>query len=128
MLKDSTKDGDPKVAQEIKDERLGEKIQILRTLRILEKEGQSRKDIKALKDEITAALNAGEYESRIIRKELLPASGMDDNLSEALQNGLHWGRETMLRRFQTLEQLPTERQEEGFIELKDRAHKLFAKL
>jgi hypothetical protein len=33
-----------------------------------------------------------------------------------------------LRKFQTLEHLPTERQEAGLIELKERAHKLFAKL
>ncbi len=128
LLKDGTADGNSKVAQQIKDERLGEKIQIHRMLRILEKEGFARKDIKALKGEISAALDAGEDEARIIRKELLPASGMDEDLSEALKKGLHWGRETMLRRFQALEQLPTERQEEGLIELKDRAHKLFAKL
>ena len=128
LLKDGTKDGNLKVAQQIKDERLGEKIQIRRMLKILEKEGFSRKDIKALKGDITAALDGGEDEARIIRKELLPASGMDDNLSENLKKGLHWGREKILRRFQTLEQLPTERQEEGFIKLKDRAHKLFAKL
>ena len=128
LLKDGTSDGDSKVAQQIKDERLGEKIQLHRVLKILDKEGFSRKDIKALKGDITAALNAGEDEARIIRKELLPASAINDNLSENLKKGLHWGREKMLRRFQTLEQLPTERQEEGFIELKDRAHKLFAKL
>lgn len=128
FLKDGTNDGDPKVAQQIKDERLGEKIQIHRMLKILEKEGFSRKDIKALKGDITAALDAGEDEARMIRKELLPASGMDDKLSENLKKGLHWGREKMLRRFQNLEQLPTERQEEGLIELKDRAHKLLVKL
>jgi hypothetical protein len=128
LLKGGTNDGDSKVAQQIKDERLGEKIQLHRMLKILEKEGLSRKDIKALKGDITAALDAGEDEARLIRKELLPASGMDDNLSENLKKGLHWGREKMLRSFQTLEQLPTDRQEEGLIELKDRAHKLFAKL
>jgi len=128
LLKDGTNDGNPKVAQQIKDQRLGEKIQIHRMLKILEKEGFSVNHIQALKGDIIAALDAGEYETRILRKELLPGSGMDDNLSEDLKNGLHWGRETMLRRFQTLEQLPTERQEQGFIELKDRAQKLFAKL
>jgi hypothetical protein len=59
---------------------------------------------------------------------LLPASGREDDLSENLKKGLHWGREKMLRKFQTLEHLPTERQEAGLIELKERAHKLFAKL
>jgi len=128
LLKDGTNDGSSKVVQQIRDERLGEKIQIHRMLKILEKEESSRKDIKALKGDITAALDAGEDETRIIRKELLPASGITDELSENLKKGLHWGREKMLRKFQTLEHLPTERQEEGLIELKDRAHKLFAKL
>lgn len=128
LLKDGRYDGSSKVAQEIKDVRLGNKIQIHRMLKILDKEGFPRKDIKALKGDITAALDAGEDEALVIRKQLFPASGMDDNLSEALKEGLHWGREKVLRRFQTLEQLPTERQEEGLIELKDRAHKLFAKL
>ena len=34
----------------------------------------------------------------------------------------------MLRRFEVLEQLPPDSPRQGFIELKDRAHKLFAKL
>ena len=128
LLKNGQKDGNSKVSQEIEDVRLGNKIQLLRTLRILDKEGFSRKDLKALKGEITAALDAGEYEALAIKKELLPASGMDDSLSKNLKKGLHWGREKMLRTFQTLEQMPIERQEQGIVELKDRTHKLFAKL
>ena len=128
LLKDGTSDGNSKVAQQIKDERLGEKIQLHRMLKVFEKEGFSRKDIKAVKGDVTAALDAGEYEARIIRKELLPSSTMDDNLSEDLKSGLHWGREKMLRKFQTLEQLPVERQEQGLIELKGRAQKLLSKL
>jgi hypothetical protein len=128
LLKDGTSDGNSKVAQTITDERLGEKIQIHRMLKILEKEGFSGKDIKALKGNMTAALDAGEYEVRIIRKELLPASGMDDSLSEDLNNGLHWAREKMLRKLQTLEELPTERQEQGLTELKARSQKLLSKL
>ena len=127
LLKDGTSDGDSKVAQAITDERLGEKIQLHRMLKILQKEG-SGKDIKALKGDVTAALDAGEYEVRVIRKELLPASGMDDDLSQDLQNGLHWAREKMLRELQTLEELPTERQEQGLTRLKARSQKLFAKL
>lgn len=128
LLKNGQKDGNSKVAQEIEDVRLGNKIQILRTLRILEKEGSSRKDIKSLKGEITAVLDAGEHEALVIRKELLPASEMDDSLSKNLKKGLHWGREKMLRTFQTLEQMPIERQEQGIIELRQRARDLFTKL
>lgn len=128
LLKNDKNDGNAKVAQEIRDVRLGNKIQILRTLRILEKGEFSRKDIKALKGEITAALDAGEYEALIIRKELLPSYGMDERLSKNLKKGLHWGREKTLRTLQNLEQMPIERQEQGVIELKDRARELFAKL
>ena len=128
LLKDGTSDGNSQVTQQIRDERLGEKIQIHRILKVLEKEGFSRKDMKALKGDITAALDAGEDDARIVRKELVPASGKDDDLSEDLKKGLHWGREKMLRKFQALEQMPTDRQEQAVIELRDRSHKLFAKL
>jgi len=128
LLKDGTNDGPPNVVQQISDERLGEKIQIYRTLKILEKDGPSHKDIKSLKADITAALDAGEDEARIIGKELRPTSRLDESLSENVKKGLHWGREKMLRRLQTLEQIPTERQEQGLSELKDRSHTLFAKL
>ncbi len=128
LLKDGTADGNSKVAQQVRDERLGEKIQLHRILKAFEKEGFLRKDIKAVKADVKAALEAGEYEARIVRKELLPSSSMDDNLSEDLKMGLHWGREKMLRKFETLEQLPTERQEQGLIELKGRAQKLLSKL
>jgi len=127
VLKDRTSDGDSKVAQTIIDERLGEKIQLHRMLKVLENEG-SGKDIKALKSNVTAALNAGEYEVRFIRKELLPSSRMDDTLSEHLKAGLHWGREKMLRELQTLEELPADRQEQGLARLKARSQKLIAKL
>ena len=128
LLQNGQKDGNAKVAQEIADVRLGNKIQVLRTLRILDKEEPTRKGAKALKVEITAALDAGEFDALALKKELLPASETDDSLSTNLKKGLHWGREKMLRSFQTLEQMPIERQEQGIIELKDRVRKLFAKL
>lgn len=128
LLKNGSNDGNSKIAQQIRDERLGEKIQTHRVLKALEKGEFSRKDMKAVKADIIAALDGGEYEARLIRKELLPTSGMDDSLSEDFKNGLHWGREKVLRRLQTLDQLPIDRQEQGFIELKERAHKLLAKL
>src|SRR5690349_2696555 len=56
LLKNGANEGNFKVAQEIQDERLGQKIQILRTLRVLEKEGESGKDLKTIKSDIVAAL------------------------------------------------------------------------
>jgi hypothetical protein len=128
LLRNGGADGNSKVSKEIKDERLGEKIQILRALRILEKEGQSRKDLEITKNDIVAALDPGESETRLTLSELGPTSEIGDKLSDDLKNGLHYGREKMLRRFKVLEQLPPDSREQGFIELKDRAHKLFVKL
>jgi hypothetical protein len=128
LLKNGTKDGDSKVGQEIKDERLGEKIQILRTLRILEKDGQSRKDLRITKSDIVAALNTDESETLVILNELQPTSRSDDKLSDDLRNGLQVGREKMLQRFEVLQELPAEYREKGFKELRDRSRKLFAKL
>ena len=128
MLKNGATDGDFKVAQAIKDVRLGDKIQILRTLRILEREGQSGKDLKTIKSDIVAALDRSEFEARIILNELQPGSRSGSKLSDDLRNGLTWGRQTILRRFEVIEQLPTEDQEQAFMRFKERAHKLFAKL
>src|SRR5215213_1798476 len=63
VLKDGSDDGNSKVAQQIKDQRLGQKIQILRTLKILEREGQSRQDLKTTKSDVFAALNTTESET-----------------------------------------------------------------
>lgn len=128
LLKDGTKDGDSKVAQQIQDERLGEKAQILRTLRVFEKKGHLRKDLEMVKSDIMAALDTGESETRIILNELQPALRNDDKLSDDLRNGLQWGREKMLRRFEVLEQQPAESWERAFLELKERTHKVFQKL
>lgn len=128
LLKNGANDGNLKVAQKIEDERLGEKIQILRTLRVLEKEGEYRKDLKMIKTDIAASLNADEAETRIILSELQPTSRIDSKFSDDLRAGLQWGREKMLQRFEVLEQLSIESRVQGFIEFKERSHKLFAKL
>jgi hypothetical protein len=128
LLKDGTKDGDSKVAHQIKDERLGEKIQIFRTLKILEKEVQPRRDLKAIKSDIVAALNTGEVETRVSLNDLQPTAQVNSKVSDDLRSGLQVGREKMLRRFEVLEQLPIEDRDRGFAELKERANKLFAKL
>lgn len=127
LLKNGARDGNLKVAQEIEDVRLGEKIQILRTLRILEKPGQTRKDLKTIKSDIEAALNAGEFETLRTLKELQP-NRKDSKLSDHVRNGLQWGRETLQHKVEVVEQLPTESREQALIRLKERSQKLFAKL
>jgi hypothetical protein len=128
LLKDGVKDGNSKLAQQIKDERLGEKIQVLRALRILGQEGQSRKEPRIVKGDITAALSTSEFETRTVLKELQPTSRIDDKLSDDFKNGLQWGREKMLQKLDALERMPTEYREKKFLELKDRTLKLLAKL
>jgi hypothetical protein len=128
LLKDGTDDGNFKVAQQMKDQRLGQKIQVLRTLRVLEREGQSRKDLKTIKSDVFAALNASESETLANLIELSPASRSDNQLSDELKAGLQWGREKIMQRFNVVENLPTEDQEQGLTELKTRAQKLVSKL
>lgn len=128
LLKNGAADGNSKVSREIKDERLGEKLQIFRTLRILEKEGGLRRDLKTIKSDIVAALNTDESQTRTALSELQPSTRSDDKPSDDLMNGLQVGREKMLQRFEVLEQLPADHREKGFNEFKERANKLFAKL
>lgn len=126
LLKNGTNDGNFKVAQEMEDSRLGQKTQILRTLKVLEKEERSRQDLNIIKSNIVSALNTGEVETRIILEELTSRS--DTKLSDDLRNGLQLGREKMLRRLEEMEQLPTEHREQAFMKFKDRLRKRFSKL
>lgn len=128
LLNDGTDDGNPKVVRQMRDQRLGQKIQILRTLRVLEREGQSRKDLKTIKSDVFAALNAGESETLANLSELSPTSRSDNQLSDELKAGLQWGREKIMQRFNVVENLPTVNQEQGLTELKTRALKLVSKL
>jgi hypothetical protein len=124
LLKNGARDGNVKVAREMEDVRLGEKIQILRTLRILEKQG---KDLKTIKSDIEAALNAGELETLSTLKELQPTRN-DSKLSDHVRNGLQWGRETLQHRLEAIEQLPSESQEHALIRLKERSQFVLTKL
>jgi hypothetical protein len=126
ILMDGTKDGNSKIAQEIRDERLGEKIQILRTLKLLE--GQSPADLKTTRSDIVTALETTESETLASLSELSPTPGSDNKLSDALKAGLQWGREKMLQAFDNLEKLPTEERRQAFTEFKARSQKLVSKL
>ncbi|HEV2828535.1 MAG TPA: hypothetical protein VGW76_13130 [Pyrinomonadaceae bacterium] len=56
LLDGGREEGDPLVAQKIRDERLGEKLQVFRTVRILERQRDLPKDLKILKHDVAAAL------------------------------------------------------------------------
>lgn len=133
LLENGSHDGDFATAQRIRDERLGEKIQILRTLKILDKQENFRKEPKVLKDELVAALSTLESETLTTLNELqVPdgVTGRQDNkqLSDGVKEGLQIGREGMVRRLARLEQFPNDSRETAFMELKMRLSKLLTKL
>ncbi len=127
LLDNGSEDGDSLAAQKIKDERIGEKIQILRTLRILDKQEKLPKDLKLLKGDVVAALNAGESETLTTLNELQPLL-RKNKLSDDVKKGLQVGRGKMLQRLEALEQFPSDRRESGFTELKTRSSNLLTKL
>lgn len=127
LLESGSEDGDSLAAQKIKDERVGEKIQILRTLRILEKQEKLPKDLKLLKGDVVAALNAGESETLTTLNELQPLLRRN-RLSDDVKKGLQVGRGKILQRLEALEQFPSYLRESAFTELKTRSNDLVTKL
>lgn len=132
VLKNGKQDGNSLAAQKIKDERLGEKVQILRTLRILERQQTTAKDVGLLKSDVVAALNAPDPETLITLKELqagTPSRRTSSNtLSDDIRRGLQAGREKMIRSLNALAKTPSESRESAVTELKARASNLLTKL
>jgi hypothetical protein len=130
LLENGSDDGDSVEAQKIKDERLGEKIQIFRTLRILERQAKLPKDLKVLTDDVVASLNAAESETLITLNELQGAapSSKRNKLSDGVEAGLQAGREKMLQKLEALERFPNDRREAAFEDLKTRFNQLVVKL
>jgi len=130
LLEDGNEDGDALIAQRIKDERIGEKIQLLRAIRILEKHAKLPKDMRGLKGEVVAALDAEESETLTALNELHPGQQRNarSKLSDDVKAGLLTGQGKMLQRLEALEQFPVEHQETAFKDLKMRASSLINKL
>ena len=133
LLENGNEDGNSLVAQKIRDERLGEKIQVLRTVRILERQENLPKDLKVLKGDVAAALNIAESETLTTLNELRPAGTLssrtkNNKLSDDVRKGLQVGQEKMLRRLEALEQVPSESRERAFTEFKTRSSNLLTKL
>jgi hypothetical protein len=126
LLENGSHDGNFLIAQKIRDERLGEKVQVHRTLRILENQKTLGKDPKALKDEVDAALSKAEPETLATLNEL--ARTTPKQLSDDVKRGLQVGREKMLRRLAALEQFPSESRERELMELKARFSALLTRL
>lgn len=131
LLEGGGEDGDPVVTQRIKDARLGQKIQIFRTLKILEKEAKLPRNLKALKDDVDAALNTEDSDALNTLNELQPGNprlSRKKKLSDDVKEGLQVGRGKMLQRLEALEQFPSDLRENAFMELKTRTRDLLTKL
>lgn len=129
VLLENGEDGYPRAAQRIKDERIGEKIQFLRTLRILEKQTKLPKDLRVLKGDVVAALNTEDSETLTALNELEsnPLSRRN-KLSDDVRTGLQVGRGKMLQRLEALEQFSSDRKDTAFTELKTRSSNILSKL
>lgn len=133
LLENGGDDGNSLIAEKIRDERLGEKIQVLRTLRILEKHKNLPRNLNALKGDLVAALNTDESETLITLNELQLADPLSTRrnkkeLSHDVRKGLQVAREKMLRTVEALQEVPIESRERAFIESQSRSNKLFRKL
>jgi hypothetical protein len=130
LLENGSDDGDSLEAQKIKDERLGEKIQVFRTLRILERQAKLPKDLKGLTDDIVASLDASESESLVTLNELQRAdtSSKRNRLSDEVKAGIQVGRGKMLQKLEALERIPNDRWETAFEDLKTRFNHLVVRL
>jgi hypothetical protein len=113
IFEDKSSEGDPKIIHEIEEERLGEKIQLMRVLPILDR-------LLSLSDaemvayfnqtaphDFEAALNAPSTELAIqLRKERIQQFSLEDpdQFVEKLRFGLKSGRESVLHKYQELKE------------------------
>ena len=128
VLDDNNAEGSPAVEHEIKDQRLGEKIQLRRVLRILDKQENFPNDLTALKAEISAALDRPEAETLMAVNEADPLYGTILEMSHQLKAGLQVGREKMLHRLSEIEEGPVDWRDRDFARLKRKARYVLANL
>jgi len=128
LLPDATTDGNSNVAQSIRDERLGEKVQLRRALRLMEQARISQSQLGALKADLAAALDTDDSQTLVALSELQPPGRSDRHLSDGLRDGLRVGRQKVLQTLEALEQLPPDYREKGLLEFKAQASTLFENL
>ena len=107
VLDDGSAQGDDIVIQEIKDSRLGSRIQIERTLRLLNNylkstNSPTKAAVGELKSRIVSRLDASEADSLAALKQLQPGRPWN-SLSEQAKNALQNGKQTVLLEFQAAE-------------------------
>jgi hypothetical protein len=113
VLDNKTGDGDPIVFEEIRDTRLGQAIQIRRSLRLLDKYmyGPARYNNSKLKNDLEKALNAPDTETLTELRELHPLGLIDpkgqSSVNDFFRQGLAAGRNDVLKKLNEVEQSAT---------------------
>lgn len=114
VLDDSTGDGSPLVFKDIKDERLGEAIQMKRAIDALQKReeiGQlSAADVADFKRELTSAFDAPERETLAVLSAMRPTRSVNRDsglLSDALKEGLSNAKKAIMRSLTEAENAPS---------------------
>lgn len=115
ILDGGTGDGNSAVLQDIKDQRLGERIQIERTLKLLDNylklpSSKINSGVGELKSQIVSELDAPEADSLTALRELQPARQWS-SLSEESKNALGNGKQYVLGDFRTVEAAQNTREE-----------------
>jgi hypothetical protein len=144
VFEDRTGEGDQEILRGIEDERLGEKVQVMRILSLLEEvpaqANDSRQEMaiaKRLKSRAESALSKGEAETLADLKSVKPRGAGPDlevrsDLSEQFKNGLQTGRETILRKIYELKEADQPHNDsylnEQMARLKEYYRKLIARL
>lgn len=100
-------EGKSAVVERIKDDRLGARIQIERTLKVLEKfldpsHPKKNAEVHSLKAEIVSLLNAPETDSLAALKRLQPTRSWH-SLSDQAKNALEDGKQSVLSEFRAVE-------------------------
>lgn len=113
VLDDGSGDGDILAFEDIKAKRLGEEIQLRRTIETLDRFFErSQSDIGRLKSEIASALNASETDTLNRLLQINPTGVINRDSQKALPDsvkwGLHKGRENILRKMAEVKDQNTE--------------------
>ena len=113
IFDDKSSEGDQTVVKEILDKRLGEKIQLMRTIPLLERmlalpDRGMLPNFDSFKRELITTLNAPGKDLLTQLEEQRPqvkGSQIVNKLSEQMETGLQTGQEAVLREIQNLEEL-----------------------
>jgi len=114
IFEDKAGDGDPVVFEDMRDDRLGQAVQIKRSLKILERYVHLEKfDTSQLRSELESAWGATESETVADLRELRPLGTINRNgngpLSTYVKDGLENAKADAKRRFDEAAQSPSKR-------------------